>query len=231
MHKGIDLIELNTINNSLAEVNNLELSEPDKESILSYIENIKKDEGLNTYEKGKLFEDMIAKLLLSTKVFRVLMNKHTSSNEFDILVSLNTNGKYLRSLKIIPEWLPDEFLIECKNHKTTVEVGLVGKFFSLMDVSKVDLGLFISKVGVSGRDSKYWKDAAAFINKINLLYSKHQSPKMILDYNLNDIEIFLKQESSNVIEFITNRKKQLEMDISGGLSNCISPHENEGYFI
>lgn len=41
------------------------------------------------------------------------------------------------------------FLIECKNHKEPVNVGLVGKFYSLMEVSKIDVGIFISKEGVT----------------------------------------------------------------------------------
>ncbi len=231
MDRGISYDDFNSaLNESLIKVNNLEPTEADKDKILDMINQIKVDSGMNSYQKGKLFEDMVEAILLSTKIFKTIKNKHTSSNEFDILVALNTNGKILRAKGIIPSWIPDKFLIECKNHKEHVNVGLVGKFYSLMDVSKINLGIFISKEGVTGKDAKYWDDAMAFINKINLKYSESLNPKILLDFSLNDLELSVKS-NINIIETIETRKTQIDLDISGGLMEWVSPHENQGQFI
>ena len=230
MVRGIPYDDFNNaLDESLIKVNNLEPTEADKDRVLDMIDKIKADSGMNSYQKGKLFEDMIESIVLSTKIFKTIKNKHTSSNEFDILVGLNTNGKILRAKNIIPSWIPDRFLIECKNHKEPVNVGLVGKFYSVMDVSKINLGIFISKEGVTGKDAKHWDDAMAFINKINLKYSESESPKILLDFGINDLETAVKS-NINIIETIETRKTQIDLDISGGLMEWINPHENQGQF-
>lgn len=230
MNRGISYDDFNSaLDDSLIKVNNLEPTEADKYKILDMINKIKLDSGMNSYQKGKLFEDMVEALLLSTKIFKTIKNKHTSSNEFDILVALNTNGKILRAKNVIPSWIPDRFLIECKNHKEPVNVGLVGKFYSLMEVSKINVGIFISKEGVTGKDAKHWDDAMAFINKINLKYSESLNPKVLLDFDIKDLEISVKS-NINIIETIETRKTQIDLDISGGLIEWINLHENQGQF-
>ena len=204
---------------------NLNLSEIDKKEVSKMISLIEKDEGMNNYEKGALLENTIERILLGTKIFKSIKNKHTTSNEFDLLVTLNLNGKYMRAMKLIPQWIPDEFLIECKNHTKPVDVGLVGKFYSLMDVSNISLGIFIAKYGVSGRDKKLWEDAAAFINKINLKYSESSSQRILLDFSLNEIKRVLENDV-NMVDLIYDKKVQINLDISGELSRWILPHEN-----
>lgn len=227
MNRGIPFNEYrDSLDEKFKIMSNLELSDIDKSSVLKMIEKIEADEDMNNYEKGKLFEDTIEKILLGTKIFCCIKNKHTSSNEFDILVKLNSNGKFLRSEEIIPKWIPDIFLIECKNHSKNVEVGLIGKFYSLMDVSKISLGIFISKLGVSGKDKAHWDDAVAFINKINLKYLESNEPRILLDFNLDDIKKVL-NEGYNIVDLILDRKTQIHMDISGGLIEWIQPHENQ----
>lgn len=208
---------------------NLELNASTKKEVSEMIDLIKKDKNMNSHQKGVLFENTIEKILLGTKVFKCIKNKHTSSNEFDLLVKLNLVGRYMKSQKIIPEWIPNEFLIECKNHKPLVEVGLIGKFYSLMDVSKIQLGIFISRNGVSGRDKKHWADAAAFINKINLKYSESPKPRILLDFSIDEIKKVI-EDGENLVDIIHEKKVQIDMDISGELSQWISQHENESEF-
>ena len=230
MDKGIPYEEFyNEIGKALTKVNGLEATEEDKQNILKMIATIKSYDEMNAYEKGRLFENMVTALFLSTKIFKVINNKNTTSNEFDILVALNKNGKILRAAKIIPDWISDRFLVEFKNHKETIEVGLVGKFFSLMDVSKINLGLFISKNGVTGKDSSHWSDAKAFINKINLKYSESSEPKILLDIDLDDIEKAI-QNDIYIIDIIQDRKIQIDADISSEIFEYITPHENEEIF-
>ena len=229
MSQGIQFNQLNELGKEIRQIDNFELSDSAKEKVANIIKEIRQDHGKNTHEKGKKLEDLIEFILLSTKVFKVIKNQHTSSNEFDLLVKLNVNGKCLRRDKIIPDWIPDYFLIECKNHKSEVEVGLLGKFYSLMDVSKINLGIFISRVGITGNEDKYWKHAEAFVKKINLKYSESSNPKILLDLDLDAIEEVTKDDT-NIIEVIENRKINIDMDINSSLNEWISKHENEGTF-
>ncbi|MCB2361976.1 hypothetical protein [Clostridium estertheticum] len=229
MSKGVSYEVFNNSDDDILKMSNLELSDIDKSEVLTIIQVIRDDVGMNTYEKGKILEDLIEKIMSATKVFKCLKNKHTTSNEFDILVKLNTNGKILRDKKIIPQWIPDHFLIECKNHKCAVEVGLVGKFYSLMDVSKVSLGLFISKIGITGAGELSWQDATAFVKKINLKYSERTIPMILLDLDLNDIER-VTDDDMDIIEIIETRKIDINMDINSSIGQWIKPHENEHKF-
>lgn len=229
MSQVVQFNQLSQLDNDLRKIDNLELSDSAKEKVANIIKELRQDGGMNNYEKGKKLEDLVELILLSTKIFKVIKNKHTSSNEFDLLVRLNFNGKILRRDRIIPDWIPDCFLIECKNHKSEVEVGLLGKFYSLMDISKINLGIFISRVGITGSKNKHWKDAEAFVKKINLKYSESSNPKILLDLDLDAIEEVIK-EDTNIIEIIENRKINIDMDINSSLSEWISKHENEGIF-
>ncbi len=206
---------------------NLELNNEDKIEISKMIDRIEEDTDMNSHQKGVLFENTIEKIFIGTKIFKCIKNKNTSSNEFDLLIKLNRNGKWLRNAKIIPEWIPDIFLIECKNHNKNVEVGLVGKFFSLMESSEVSLGLFISRMGVTGKSAHYWDDSVAFINKINLKYSLCNPRKILLDFNIDEIKRVLENEYS-IIDLIEDRKIQIDLDINGKVIEWIQPHENEG---
>ncbi|MDP4146188.1 MAG: hypothetical protein Q8936_17170 [Bacillota bacterium] len=227
MNNGIYFDKFNSsLPSDFQQICHLELNRDTKKDIANIIKKIEED-ALNSYEKGKILEDLIEKILLGTRIFKCIKNKHTQSNEFDILVYLNVNGRILRSRNIIPEWIPNLFLIECKNHKEPVEVGLVGKFYSLMDVSKINLGIFISRVGISGRGNAHWADAAAFVNKINLKYSESKPPRILLDLDLNEIKLVL-EDDTNIIEIFENKKTQIDMDINSGILEWKKPHENEG---
>lgn len=214
-------------------IRELVLNDIKKQEIEEKIKEIKEDKYENSYERGAALENLIEDIMNSSKIFNCIKNKHTTSNEFDILVKLNFHGRALRARKIIPSWIPDKFLIECKNKKTPANVELVGKFYSLIKQSNISLGIFICKSSISGKydkkknPEKYWKDAHAFIHKINLKYSEAKDPTILIDLDLNDIELVL---NSSILEIIESRKDQIEMDVNENLNEWVCPHENEGKF-
>lgn len=225
MNSGIPYQKIEELNNDFQAINNLELTDDDKLEIQGMIDEIIKDEETNPYKKGQMLENLIIKILRSTKIFKCIHNGHTTSNEFDVLVVLNYQGRNLRDKEIIPKWIPDSFLIECKNYKNDVGVSYVGKFYSLIDVSNCELGIFLSRTGVSGRDKSYWDDAVAFIKKINLKYSESNKKRILLDLNLDDIKKVLSE--FNIVEIIENRKIEIDTDITDSIIEWIKPHENE----
>ena len=76
MVRGIPYDDFNNaLDESLIKVNNLEPTEADKDRVLDMIDKIKADSGMNSYQKGKLFEDMIESIVLSTKIFKTIKTK------------------------------------------------------------------------------------------------------------------------------------------------------------
>jgi len=221
------------LNDEYKKIDGIELDDNTKKRVIQIIDKIRENDFPNENERGKILERLIVEILEGTKIFRVLQNENTSSNEFDVVVLLNMYGKKLRRDRIIPEWMPDRIIFECKNYKDPVKVDYLGKFYSLMITSKIYLGIFVSKVGVTGKRNKdkkierYWKDSMAFIHKVNLKHSDSLNSFGLLDLELDDIEIVTK-EGSNIIDIIDIRKFQIDTDISNEINEWISPHENEG---
>ncbi|WP_317411549.1 restriction endonuclease [Clostridium baratii] len=236
MKKGYNAAEVYGNYTKIEYIEELELTDDQKEEVKKKINEIKIDNYEDSYKRGEALEQLIRYIVESSGIFKCTLNKHTSSNEFDLLVKLNIKGKCLRADNIIPEWVPDKFLIECKNKKDPANVELVGKFYSLIKQSKIQLGLFISKNSITGKFNKdkkperYWKEAMAFINKINLKYSESNNQIILLDLDLNDLNILIEEKSKSFIELIEDRKDQLEMDVNSSLKEWMKPHENSGLF-
>ena len=225
----IDDVE-NLIGDDYIKISSLELNEDDKKIVSDMIDEIVRNKEDNSYIKGQMLEKLICKILESTKIFKCLPNPKTSSNEIDVVVRLNFQGKKLRNQKLIPEWIPDWFLVECKNYSKPVEVGLIGKFYSLMQVSECSLGIFLATNGISGRENRKWENAAELVNKINLKYSSDKSI-ILLDLNLDDIKIVLNEGTDIVTDVIESKQINIYSDISNDIAQWIKPHENEGKLI
>ena len=86
----------------------------------------------STTEKGKLLEDIAQNIFNSFPIFYIFSNIKNSSNEIDLVVNLNEDGKILQSDGLIP-FKDKFFLVECKNYNNTVSVTWVGKFYSLIN--------------------------------------------------------------------------------------------------
>lgn len=222
------------LSSKITAIDALELKYESKAKVAEIIKKIKEDDFENNYIRGKALEELIVHILRGMKIFKAIKcNINTSSNEFDVIAILNILGKDLRYRKIIPEWIPDTILFECKNYSGHVKVDYIGKFFSLMESSKINLGIFISRVGVTGKydnngnESKYWKDAMAFINKINLKYSESKNAKILLDIELKDLENLM-EDGNNIIDILEIRKIQIDCDINKDISSWIIKHDNEG---
>lgn len=222
------------LSSKITAIDALELKCESKARVAEIIKKIKEDDFENNYIRGKALEELIVQILRGMKIFKTIKyNINTSSNEFDVIAILNILGKDLRDRKIIPEWIPDTIIFECKNYSGHVKVDYIGKFFSLMESSKINLGIFVSRVGVTGKydnngnESKYWKDAMSFINKINLKYSEAQNAKILLDIELKDLENLM-EDGNNIIDILEIRKIQIDCDINKDISSWIIKHDNEG---
>lgn len=151
------------------------------------IEDFEKSNKVSAYKKGRAFEELIYLLFDNKNLLEVTNNARTSDCEIDFVVSLTLEGKCFRALKIIPDWIPDWFIVECKNYKSSVGITHVAKFFGLVESRNAKLGVFISNKPITGRDQSYWADAASLVNKVNLSYLRVANGKCLLDICLEDI--------------------------------------------
>lgn len=121
-------------------------------------------------EKGKLFEKYINIILeFNSNVISIRPNVKTSTNEIDFHLSLTKLGKLKRYQRLIPSYIPDFFIFECKNYNKALDVTYVNKFHSILVTQPYSFGVLFSPTGVTGESYKVWKDGLGFIKKVNFL--------------------------------------------------------------
>ena len=111
----------------------------------------------------------------------------------------------------------DSFICECKNYSSAVSVTYVGKFFSLLRLARVQLGIMIAWEGVTGRNR--WSDAEGLIRKIAL--SEHI---FIVTVDQNDLQRIFEQQT-NIFSLINDKYHALQHDID--YSKYIQRHPAE----
>lgn len=151
-------------------------------------------------QKKKALEDIVSFILETSGVFEVHRDIHTSSNEIDQLVRLNEKGTYFKNKGYI-DVKGNYFISECKNYKGSVGVTWIGKLYSLIETQNCNLGILFSYNGISG---KRWNAGVGLIKKLFL--TKEKNNKIyIIDFNINDFELLLKN-----VSFLTLMKKKME---------------------
>lgn len=198
--------------NSLFKITNQE-----KEEILSIITNIRLDNFRTTKEKGNALELLMKKIFKAENIFKVYQNVHTSSNEIDLVVQIQSNGLLL-NLNTILGFKGDKILVECKNYKKKIDVTWIGKFAHLLNNHDIDYGIIFSKHSLTGinKGKLTWNQAAGLVKKFYLKYSK-----FIISITLDEIEEIVSKDK-NFIEFLQNKRNNIQLDTNIELI----PHEN-----
>ena len=178
----------------------------------------------STTEKGKLLEDIAQNIFNSFPIFYIFSNIKNSSNEIDLVVNLNEDGKILQSDGLIP-FKDKFFLVECKNYNNTVSVTWVGKFYSLINSVHTHLGILLSYHGFSGKSQcKGWNSASGLSKKIALSEKNLDDRIYILDFNIEHIQKICNGE--NLLYLIEDEIKKIDLDVNLDLSQYT--HENIG---
>lgn len=117
--------------------------------------------------RGDLLEELIKSLTIETKVFDLFDNVSNDTNEYDIIIKpkslVRTYG-----YNAFPDIIFQLIICECKNYQGNVDVTWVGKFYSLLSMSNVKVGILFSYEGITGEKSQDWSDAWGLIRKIYL---------------------------------------------------------------
>ncbi len=170
--------------------------------------------------KGKALEKLVTYLLnISGGIFEVYEDIRTETNQIDQFVKLNLTGKALK--EILPFGLQNNFIVECKNHKTSVGVEYIGKFCSLMITTNIKLGLFFTCNGISG--NHHWDESQGLIRKFYLSKEREEDRHCIIDFNIEDFEKILNGE--NFLSLLEKKIDSLRLDTK--YKNLLSKHPVE----
>lgn len=186
----------------------------ESESIDVLINQLICDKFNTTKEKGDALENLIEKIFKTHSVYKVKRNLKTTTNEIDLFLELDFFGNQVNK-SIEKECLPDEVLVECKNYSTKLEVSWIGKFASLLRVSSLKDGFFVTKKGITGRHS--WDASEGLIRKLAL-----KDGNRILHFLLED---FIHLQGKTIFDVIKLKKQSLDLDVD--VEKWIESHELE----
>lgn len=172
----------------------------------------------NTKQKGNKLEDIVEFIFKNLKIFEIVYtNKRNSTNEMDLVVKLNTEGKLASYEKLFPFEDIDTFIVECKNYEQRVNVTWVGKFYSLLRSCNIKFGIIFSIEGFTQKSK--WSDAKGLSKKLIL-----KDDTYIIDFNKTHLELISK--GVNFIKLLEDEKRNLDLDINMDFEN-IQNHELE----
>ncbi|ABG82952.1 restriction endonuclease [Clostridium perfringens] len=178
-------------------------------SLINEIENLAKDikkaktpkerNAINR-EKGKKLEELAGVMFNSAGLYSERNNLRDHTNEIDLLLIADDYNKLHKT--ILPEYLQNDILIECKNYNKTIKVDWVGKFFSLLTTHDGELGIIFSFDSFSGPGE--WQSAKGLAKKIFL-----SEKRAILNIELKDIKEML-DNKGNIVSLIKEKYDALK---------------------
>lgn len=174
---------------------------------------------LSKNEKGKKLEQLVSLLFDEDSLFDCRQNFRTSTNEIDLLLSWGRKARLAGIANAFP-CFGESFICECKNYETKMKVTYVGKFYSLLAVTKMSFGLIVAWEGITGRGE--WADSKGFIKKVAL-----SDNTFIVCLDKHDLK-HIYDQSQNVYSILMNKYDALKSDIS--YEKFVLPHEAEVVF-
>lgn len=151
-------------------------------------------------EKGNALEELM-KFIFSRfeNIDEIERDRNTVDNEIDIYISFNPN-----LMNIFFQGIKGKMLCECKNIKSSVDVGMVSKLSELCEKNNSGLGIFVSIKGLSkGTSGSLWKNAEG---KRRKLYLVNKIP--IISFTLDEVKL-LKNEGVNFYTIIQQKVSYL----------------------
>lgn len=176
---------------------------------------------LDTENKGPKLEELFSVLFENPtrSFFECRRNCRTSSNEIDLLLSWNENAR-LTNLNLAFSCFGENFLCECKNYDGKINVTHVGKFYSLLALADVKLGILVAWDGITGKGN--WDSAKGLIKKIAL-----KAGVYIIVIDKDDLKMIY-DGKKHIYSLIHDKYCALHNDID--FSKYISKHPAEADF-
>lgn len=177
----------------------------------------RKQKGKFSYEKGMLLEELAKKILNIRNIFSVEERVECDSNEIDLLLQPSTNGAIY--MRLLPEYLRKDCLVECKNHKDPIDVTLIGKFYSLLRYKTVKFGFMISNKELTGNN--HWEDAVGLTKKLYL-----RDDTIIINITMAMIKELLESDG-NIIDLIKSKVNEILYHTTFDSNICKHPAEEK----
>ena len=174
---------------------------------------------LNETEKGKKLEQLVAVLFGENSLFDCKQNYRTSTNEIDLLLTWGNKARMAGISNAFP-CFGESFICECKNYENKLKVTYVGKFYSLLAVTKMKFGLIVAWEGITGQGE--WNASKGFIKKVAL-----SDGTFIVSLDRHDLKRIY-DKSQNIYSMLMEKYEALKTDIS--YEKYISSHEAEAAF-
>lgn len=187
----------------------LTLNEKSISILLSKIDSLENGVYNNTKEKGDALESLTRYMFESLLFFNTHQSLHTSSNEIDFMVTLSDPGNVAKAKGYMN--IENEFLIECKNYKSKVNVEYVGKFASLLLAQSKELGIMVSIHGITGTG---WNAAIGLCKKLYL-----KTGTLLISFTLED---FRSLQYHSFFEIIEAKKQEIINDTN--IDNFLKKH-------
>ncbi|HCV1561692.1 TPA: restriction endonuclease [Staphylococcus aureus] len=118
---------------------------------------------VSTKEKGDRLERILINILSNSGLFNVTSNKRTSTNEIDIRVEKTTQLVLVENHYSFD--VENVIYFECKNYSRKLGVTYIGKFFSILNVANIKLGVLITPYVLTGNG---WYNGHGLCKKLHL---------------------------------------------------------------
>lgn len=171
-------------------------------------ENPEEYKNVKAKTRGTLLEELIKQMTIETKSFELFENITNDTNEYDIIIKTSDLARKY-AYNALPRIIFQPIICECKNYQSTIDVTWVGKFYSLLSISNIKIGIIFSYEGVTGQAENDWSDAWGLIRKIYLKdeiaiisISKKELDRIVGGENFCDIleEKFIELQTMTSIE-------------------------------
>lgn len=202
----------------------------DKEEFKQLLEVLRSPYDKNvetTKSKGDRLERLVEFIIKKSYFFEIYKNVHTQTNEIDEVIVFSDRGKQaLESFGMSRDLIPikeDLFLGECKNYAKDLGVTYVGKFYSLMTVSDVSMGIVFTQKGLSGKPEGY-KEAYGLTKVLRMIENSRSRDKdfYILTFSDEDYDELFK--GTTFFELI--KAKKLELQLASGYDKFIMDNKH-----
>lgn len=160
---------------------------------------------ISSKEKGDRLEKILFNILNNSGLFNVTANKRTSTNEIDVRAEKTSKLAYIENHYTFN--IENVIYFECKNYSNKLGVTYIGKFFSILQVANIKIGVIISPFGLTG---KGWYDGHGLCKK---LYLKN-------DINIISItkEDLLRLDKESLLYIMQQKIHELQEDMD--LKEC-----------
>ena len=122
-------------------------------------------------------------------------------------------------MRLLPEYLRKDCLVECKNHKDPIDVTLIGKFYSLLRYKTVKFGFMISNKELTGNN--HWEDAVGLTKKLYL-----RDDTIIINITMAMIKELLESDG-NIIDLIKSKVNEILYHTTFDSNICKHPAEEK----